>query len=216
MSSSFVFFYAIIILRDRFSFIKLFGVFICAAGVITVAYTDGNEYGGAGRGMGDIFGIINAALFGLYSTIYAKLIPTKIEEKVSFCNILGYMGVLSMVSFWPFLVIFHYTGLETFELPKGKIIGYIMINILFASLLFEYFWARAAILLGPLMSNTSVILVVPLTMLIDSFFEKNKFSWTYYVGTTFIIIGFFVIAIRSHFALQNLNATKEELAQVKS
>lgn len=175
-----------------------------------VAYSDDKKEGGVEQVFGDIIGLISAAWMGLYSTLYAKLIPGKFEDKISFFNILGYMGVLWIIIFWPLLIIFHFTELETFELPHGKIIAYVSINIIFGNFLFEYAWGNAAILLGPLLANTSIILVVPFTMLIDSFFVKSKFTWMYYFGTALIVTGFFIISIRSYIGSRQIVPINEE------
>jgi hypothetical protein len=86
----------------------------------------------------------------------------------------------------------------------------VSINIIFGNFLFEYAWGNAAILLGPLLANTSIILVVPFTMLIDSFFVKSKFTWMYYFGTALIVTGFFIISIRSYIGSRQIVPINEE------
>mmetsp|Transcript_9664 Transcript_9664/g.10928 ORF Transcript_9664/g.10928 Transcript_9664/m.10928 type:complete len:172 (+) Transcript_9664:555-1070(+) len=147
-------------------------------------------------------------LLGLYSVLLAKFIYESIEDKISFFNVLAFIGIFNLITFWPLLIIFHMTGIETFELPKGVAIGYMTINIVFGTLLFDYCWGRATLLIGPLLANTSVILVVPISMLIDSFFIKTGFTWMYYVGTALILVGFFIIAFKNYL---NSRKSKEEL-----
>jgi len=153
--------------------------------------------------VGVIMGVGASILLGLYSTLLARFIKEEIADRISFFNILAFIGVFNLITFWPLLIIFHYTGVETFRLPRGITIAFLAINIVFGSLLFNYFWGRATILIGPLLSNTAVILVVPISMVIDSFFIKTRFNWMYYVGTVLILIGFFGITTKDF-----LNARK--------
>lgn len=197
-SSVFVFLFSLCLLNEIFSCLKLIAMIAWAGGVVLIAYADNQSSEGRNQILGDILGIISAMLLGLYSILLVKLIPIEMEEKVSFFNILGLLGLFCMITFWPLLLIFHYTGLETLELPTGKVYLYLAINIIFGTLLYGYWWARATLLLGPLLSNTSVIFVVPLSMLIDSFFQDVTFNWMYYLGTAGIVAGFLLVAIKNY------------------
>ena len=42
---------------------------------------------------------------------------------------LGYIGVHTLLWAWPLLIILHFTGLETFELPEVKIYRELLINV---------------------------------------------------------------------------------------
>ena len=214
-SSIFVFIFSLLILREAFSFLKLIAMLACAIGVSIIAFSDNEESEGTNQVLGDILGVIGAALLGLYFTMLTKLITAKIEERISFFNILAFIGILSMITFWPLIIIFHYTGIELFMLPKGNTITYLFINIIFGTLLFDYCWGRATILIGPLLSNTSVILVVPIGMIIDSFFIKTKFDWKYYLGTILIIIGFFIIAFKNYLVSKETEQNKTEKLESK-
>lgn len=169
-----------------------------AGGVVLIAYSDNQDSESRDQILGDILGVLSTLLLGLYSTLLVKLIPIEMEEKISFFNVLGYLGLFCLITFWPLLLIFHFTGVETFELPTGKVYLYLAINIVFGTLLYEYCWGRATLLLGPLLSNTSVIFVVPLSMIVDNFFEQIKFTWMYYLGTAGIVIGFLLVAIKNY------------------
>ena len=185
-------------LNERFSFLKLSAVLASAGGVVLIAYSDNQDSEGRDQILGDILGVLSTLLLGLYSTLLVKLIPIEMEEKISFFNVLGYLGVFCLVTFWPLLLIFHFTRIEIFELPTGKVYLYLAINIVFGTLLYEYCWGRATLLLGPLLSNTSVIFVVPLSMIVDNFFEQIKFTWMYYLGSAGIVIGFMLVAIKNY------------------
>jgi len=194
-SSVFVFIFSLFILKEKFNAIKMVAMLFCAGGVVLIAFSDDNSSDGSNQMLGDFLGLVAAMLLGLYSTILAKMIPVTLEDRFSFFNVLGFLGTFCLFTFWPLLLIFHFAGWEKFELPSGLVWAYLSINIVFGTLLFDYCWGRATILLGPLLSNTSVIFVVPISMVVDSFFESNNFGWMYYLGTAGILVGFLIIAL---------------------
>ncbi|CAI2371813.1 unnamed protein product [Moneuplotes crassus] len=204
ISSVFVFIFAILILGHAFCFIKCGATITCVVGVLIIALSDKEDFQAANPILGDLLAVCSSLTLGLYSTLLAKLVPPKIENEVSFSNILAFIGLLCLLTLWPLLIIFHFSGLEPFELPKGITIAYLIINIIFGTLLFDYCWGRAILLIGPLVSNTSVLLVVPLSIIIDNLFIKSSFSWQYYLGTIFIVVGFLISAYMNYLDSQNI------------
>ena len=126
------------------------------------------------------------------------MIPTRLEPNVSVFNILGFIGLLSMVTFWPLLLIFHSTGIEKFEIPNATIVPRLVANIVIGTLMFDYCWAKTNILLGPLLSNVLSIISVPLGIIIDSLWKDVKFNLMYYLGTGLVFLGFVLIAYRNY------------------
>lgn len=126
------------------------------------------------------------------------MIPTRLEPNVSVFNILGFIGLLSMVTFWPLLLIFHATGIEKFEIPNATIVPRLVANIVIGTLMFDYCWAKTNILLGPLLSNVLSIISVPLGIIIDSLWKDVKFNLMYYLGTGLVFLGFVLIAYRNY------------------
>mmetsp|Transcript_25130 Transcript_25130/g.22274 ORF Transcript_25130/g.22274 Transcript_25130/m.22274 type:complete len:178 (+) Transcript_25130:40-573(+) len=153
------------------------------AGVAIVAFSNNQDAEGTNPVIGDIFGVVGSILLGLYSTMLVKCINPEIEDKISFFNVLAFIGILCLITFWPLLLIFHFTDIEEFQLPPNvEVWGFWAINIVFGTLLFNYFWGRATLLIGPLLANTSVILVVPISMVIDNFFIRTRFTWIISLG----------------------------------
>ena len=65
--------------------------------------------------------VISVVFYALYETCYKRL-ATKEDDTAPIWNVvrvLGYIGVITMFMFWPWLVIAHFTGLEKFELPQS-------------------------------------------------------------------------------------------------
>ena len=90
----FVFVFSLIILRERFSIIKMIAMMICVGGVIMIAYMDEKNSEGNEKVLGDILGVSSAMLQALYCVILSKMVPVHLENEVSFINILGYIGIL--------------------------------------------------------------------------------------------------------------------------
>ena len=137
-ASMFVFVFSLCILRIQFSLIKMIAMMVCVGGVIMIAYMDEENSEGKDMVLGDILGVGSAMLLGLYCVLLSKMVPAKLEQSISFINVLAFVGILNMVTFWPLLLVFHWTGVEQFELPKNEVWGYLAINIVVGTLLFDY------------------------------------------------------------------------------
>ena len=116
----------------------MIAMIICVGGVVLIAYMDEKNSEGNEKVLGDIIGVSSAILQALYCVLLSKMIPVHAENEVSFINILGYIGILCLVTFWPLLLIFHWTDIEKFELPTGLVWLYLSINIVFGTLLYDY------------------------------------------------------------------------------
>jgi hypothetical protein len=53
----------------------------------------------------------------MYSILIFRWVPA--ESDVSFFDVLGFMGLLIMITFWPLIILFNYTGVEVFEFPES-------------------------------------------------------------------------------------------------
>lgn len=209
----FVFIFGLIILRDRFSIIKLWSIIISVTGVCIIAFTDQRESSSSNHFLGDIFGVIGACSLALYSVLFTKLIPKSMEDRVSFVNILGIIGIVSLLLFWPFLIVFHFSGIENFQLPSMEVTGIMTVNVIFAYLLFDYWWGRAILLLGPLLVNTAVMLVVPLSLIVDFFLIGTELKWMHYLGTGILLVGFFCLTFKDYYSQRKKNLKEDSYYQ---
>lgn len=198
ISSVFVFIFGLIILNESFSLLKFIAVAGCVIGVVIISSSEEDNIEAPYPILGDIIGFLSSIWLGLYSTMISKWIPPAIEQFVSITNFLGYIGILNAITFWPLLILFHYTGLEPFELPNGREIGIIAINTFFGNFLYDYCWGKSVLLVGPLLPNTVLILIIPISMIIDSFFINSTFTVKYYIGTLLILGGFIMIMVKNY------------------
>lgn len=129
-SMLFVCIFACIFLRsESITFFKLVGVLISFGGVtiITVAETHDSKEA-KNRILGDAFTIISAIMYGLYATFLKYKVPEEAEKHFSMSTFLGYVGLINIFLLLPLFPIFHYSGLEPFELPNSKTLMFLSIN----------------------------------------------------------------------------------------
>ncbi len=77
-------------------------------------------------------------LYAIMETSYKKFCtkphdPAAVQNSV---RVLGYMGVHTALWMWPFILIFHYTNIEPFELPDLPTFELLVVNI-FLDLIFN-------------------------------------------------------------------------------
>ena len=65
------------------------------------------------------------------------------EEGFSYFTVLGFVGLVTVCTGWLIVLIANYTGWEVFELPNLKTFGYLMINVFFGTVSYEYFNGKA-------------------------------------------------------------------------
>lgn len=146
-SAFFAYVFSIWLLHDKFRMDKMVSVAIAIAGVLVVAYGDKEapkhpgHSGGAGgtppnadssedaeatnRTLGNLIIGIGSVLYGLYEVLYKKMAcppeGTSPGRGMIFANAVGSMiGCFTLAVLWIPLPILHWTGVETFELPRGE------------------------------------------------------------------------------------------------
>ena len=65
---------------------------------------------------------MSVILYAAYETFYKKL-ATRPDDTAPIWNgvrVTGYVGVHTLLTYWPLLVIVHFMGVETFTLPTLK------------------------------------------------------------------------------------------------
>ena len=51
------------------------------------------------------------------------------------------VGFFNFIVLFPFFFIFNYTGIETFEWPNSKALGYLALNAILGTVISDYCWA---------------------------------------------------------------------------
>ncbi len=146
-SAFFAYAFSIPLLKDKLRFDKMFSVTVAIVGVVMIAYGDsGKKEAGAigdaapekevrNRTLGNIIIGIGSVLYGLYEVLYKKLAcppeGTSPGRGMIFANTFGSLiGCFTLFVLWIPLPILHFTGLETFELPRGEAAWMLLISVL--------------------------------------------------------------------------------------
>ena len=76
--------------------------------------------------------MISLVLYAVFQTFYKKFGTWDDDPAPVFNGIrmLGYVGVQTLLLYWPVLIITHFTGIERFELPTLKILYHILAVVL--------------------------------------------------------------------------------------
>ena len=67
------------------------------------------------------------------------------------------------------------------------------INAIIGTVISDYCWAKSVVLLGPLITTLGITMTIPISMVVDNFYENRSFSWEFFIGSVLIIISFFVM-----------------------
>lgn len=114
---------------EIFTVKKLIGILTSFTGIVLISTVDLSGSTDKNRGsfphkspsdiaMGDALALASAVMYGVYSITVKKKVGD--EGRVNIFIFFGFVGVFSMMLFWPGFVILHFTGVETFELPSTK------------------------------------------------------------------------------------------------
>lgn len=160
---------------------------VCIEAMVVISLTDeasGNAYKPK-KIYGNLMSLMGAALFACYNVMIYVLMPA--EKNYSQSQVLGGVSVINLV-FTPILILIaHFINLETVELPSLKVFLYLTINS-FSILFLDFFYMKATPLIGPLMSSTTLAIIIPITLIVDFIWSSKPFLPFYYIGTFGIII----------------------------
>ncbi len=90
-------------------------------------------------------------LYSVFEVIFKKW-ASREDDSAPVCNslrVIGYVGVNTLVAYWPLVVIVHFMGLETFQLPTLKQF-YLLLIMSFSDIVFNGSLLVAIALSSPL------------------------------------------------------------------
>ncbi len=158
---------------EKLSFMKVVAVLISVGGVIVLGISEFKSVDN--RMLGNAFAILGAALYGVNS-VYLKR-ATVDESRISMLTLFAFVGFYNLLFSWIGLLVFHFTGLEVFELPPSReIILYLIVNIVFGSLIPNYMWNVAFLYTSPLVVAIGLSFTIPLTLIIERDITSAKLA----------------------------------------
>jgi len=216
-SAFFAYAFSIPLLNDKFRFDKAFSVFVAIAGVLIVAYGDsaptkhGGKSGGSvgggpvdkakeapSRTLGNLVIGVGSVLYGLYEVLYKKYAcppeGTSPGRGMIFANTFGSLiGTFTLCVLWIPLPILHFTGLETFELPKGEAAWMMAISVL-ANATFSGSFLVLISLTSPVLSSVAALLTIFLVAIVDWLLTGVPLSAAAITGGILIIAAFILLS----------------------
>lgn len=142
----------------------------------------------------DMFVFFSAIIGALYVLGLGLLARSKDFEFASF---LGYVGVINCIILLPILAVLHYQKIEIFEVPPVRELYLLFTYSIVTTLLWEYFWAKAATILGANFTTVAFTLItLPIGILLDFLLVENdeNFTKVYIAGVILIVFSFLGIS----------------------
>ncbi|TIA87192.1 hypothetical protein E3P99_03328 [Wallemia hederae] len=179
---------------ESFEFTKLLAVFASIVGSVLVALDDVHGVDHVFNALsilGDSLALLSAVSFSVYILLLKKAVGS--ESNIDFPLFLGYIGVINTVCFWPILVILHYTGIETFQVPDNSTVLIILgLNMLitFSS---DYLYLQAMLKTTPLVATIGISLCLPFSILSDWWMGQLHLTAYGLLGSVFVLGSFIVL-----------------------
>lgn len=220
-SAFFAYAFAIPMLHEKLRLSKVVAVAIAIVGVLVVAYGDSDTTakhgsksgGGAGgpdapaddeasnRALGNIVIGIGSVLYGFYEVLYKRVAcpPEGCSpgRGTIFANTFGSLiGCFTLCVLWIPLPILHYTGIETFELPRGEAAWMLAISVV-ANATFSGSFLVLISLTSPVLSSVAALLTIFLVALTDELLPPpmhNSLSLAAIAGGCLIIGAFLLLS----------------------
>ena len=231
-SAFFAYVFSILLLNDKLRLDKMISVGLAIAGVLVVAYGDqeepkhGSHSGGAtnpnqdpadrsgNKLVGNLIIGIGSVMYGLYEVLYKKYAcppeGTSPGRSVIFANsFAGMVGTFTVCVLWIPLPILHYTGLETFELPRGKAAALLAISTL-SNAVFSGSFLVLMSLTSPVLSSVAALLTIFLVAITDWFITGKPLSIAAICGGGLIIVAFLMLSWATYREMSEEQKKREE------
>ncbi|KAM3160540.1 EamA domain-containing protein [Lachancea thermotolerans] len=140
---------------------------------------------------GNLLALAGALFYGLYCTLLKWRIrdETRVNMKIFF----GFVGLFTLVLLWPTVVLLHFLGWETFELPPTpQVLAIVLFNCVI-TFISDFCWAKAMLLTSPLTVTVGLSTTIPFAMLGDFLFKSRPMSFIYLLGAALICASFFIV-----------------------
>lgn len=203
-SSVFTLLFGAIFRVEKFTLRKCLGVGASLAGIMLISGIDlsGRTNDDEHRGdfpektlheiaIGDCLAFLSAVMYGLYAVFMKKRIPD--ETRVDMPLFFGLVGLLNVLILWPGIVILHFTGIETFEMPPSNMVLAIILCSSVASLISDYAWAYAVLLTSPIVVTVGLSITIPCSLIGELLINSQTAGPWYWLGACIVVLSFVFI-----------------------
>lgn len=235
-SAFFAYAFSVPLLNEKLRFDKSVAVLLAIFGVLVVAYGDAKPTKHTGhsgqspqdpskepeeannRLLGNLIIGVGSVLYGLYEVLYKKLAcppeGTSPGRGMIFANTFGTLiGCFTLCFLWIPIPILHFTGLETFELPRGEAAWMLAISVL-ANATFSGSFLVLMSLTSPVLSSVAALLTIFIVAITDWFLTGEPLSFAAIAGGLLIIFAFGMLSWSTYKEMQE-EAKKNEVDLVE-
>ena len=140
-------------------------------------------------GAGDLLALMSASASGIYVVLLRACVPD--EESVHMPSLFGMIGLVSAVCFAPLFPLFHYSGVEEFELPPTRsALLAVLLNAVLSTVLPDMLLAQAVVMTSPLLATLGLSTMIPLSVVADYLRGLANLTPVFFMGTVMVFVGF--------------------------
>jgi solute carrier family 35 protein F5 len=182
---------------ERFSLKKLLGVTASLVGVVLISTIDLSSDEDRGSfpfktpkeiAIGDTLAFISAVIYGIYAVFLKSKIGN--ELRIDMRIFFGFVGVLNILTTWPFFILLSLLNIESFALPPTSRVLIIVLFNSASSLVSDFCWAYAMLLTSPLIVTVGLSLTIPLSLVVQIVLQGSYAGWAYWVGALIVVTSF--------------------------